>query len=147
MHRTPEKMTPKKYRYLALSIVILLLSGWNIPRTFAQPEFIRFNHLEKDGQKRYPPVTFSHESHMEEIECLTCHHDYKDGENVLDEDDLEEGNSAATCTACHSMENCDDIQKTFHGLCMGCHIRSRKEGLPHGPRLCVECHVPIPEKQ
>lgn len=140
-------MTAKKYIVFTCCSVMLLASGWSVPPSLAQPEFVTLNHLEKDGQKHYPPVIFSHESHMEELECLSCHHDYQDGENVLDEDELEEGNPAATCSACHSFESCDDVQRTFHGLCLGCHIQSRKEGQAHGPRLCVECHVPITDEK
>jgi len=139
-------MTAKKYIVFTIGI-ITLLSGWNISRSQAQPEAITLNHLETDRQKHYPPVIFYHESHMEEVECLACHHDYEDGKNVLDEDELEESSPAVVCGSCHNLEQCDDIQKTFHGLCLGCHIQSQKESLVHGPRLCVECHVPDSDKK
>jgi DNA-directed RNA polymerase subunit RPC12/RpoP len=75
-------------------------------------------------------------------ECLACHHDYKDGINVLNEDDLEEGNPAIRCAACHNGQGELDRQKAFHRQCMGCHIETRKAGQATGPEMCGTCHLP-----
>ncbi|MBW1898994.1 MAG: cytochrome c3 family protein [Deltaproteobacteria bacterium] len=107
---------------------------------FAQPEEIILNHTENSKEKRRPSVIFPHELHMESYECLDCHHKYENGENVLDEDELEEDNPAAKCSGCHDLENKCDLQKTFHRQCLNCHVNNKIPGEKPGPRMCIGCH-------
>ncbi len=91
-----------------------------------------------------PPVAFTHSNHMglEGSSCTDCHHRYEKGrprENVLDLGELEEGNSAIRCAACHRTPAA--LQKVFHQQCIGCHERLSRQGKPTGPRLCGECHA------
>ncbi len=81
-----------------------------------------------------PAAVFPHTLHADdlEIDCLDCHHIYKDGENVWDESEISD------CTACHSLEADGKIMsamKAFHANCKGCHLEENK-----GPVTCGECH-------
>ena len=109
--------------------------------SFAQEEEIVLNTGE-DLETQRTAVAFSHDLHMGIYDCLDCHHDFKDGVNVLDEDTLEEGNPDIRCSACHNDQADLDRQKAFHRQCMGCHIDTRKAGEASGPEMCGACHLP-----
>ena len=98
---------------------------------YAQPE-----EIELCRGKNRSPVRFFHDMHMGEYECLACHHDMQNGENVLDESNLEEGNPAAMCASCHGVDSKTNRTKAFHRQCMGCH-----DNVDKGPILCGECHI------
>jgi len=94
--------------------------------------------------RQRPEVVFPHDVHMDGNECLTCHHQYEDGENVLDEGNLEEGNPEIKCSFCHTDQSDVDLRTAFHRQCMGCHINTRKAGADEkkafGPEMCGSCH-------
>jgi len=142
-------------------IVFFAVSGISV--SFAQPENILLNHdagcfrNETNDEKQRSAVMFPHELHMEQFECLECHHVYEDGENVLDDSDLEEGNTDISCCSCHNSGTKIDLEYAFHNLCMSCHNENRKKfWVPRkgiqwkafmpvkgqsAPTLCGECHV------
>ncbi len=124
-----------------ISILITLLVCY-AGSLYAQPETILINNSAKFKNKRRAPVMFNHEAHMETAECLDCHHRYEDGENVMEEDELEEGNPDVLCGSCHNVNSTCELQETYHGQCMGCHIKGRKTGESAGPRMCNGCHNP-----
>lgn len=107
----------------------------------AQEEIMTLQSDELELKQR-PPVDFPHDMHMGIYECLACHHDFEGGENVLDEDDLFEGNEDILCAACHGPGDDPELQEAYHYQCMGCHIQVRKSGQPSGPELCGACHIP-----
>ena len=125
-------------------IQFLILFFVFVPIVIAQPDEILLEHNMSLKDRKRPPVYFNHELHMEEIDCLDCHHNYKNGENILDEDDLEEGNPAALCITCHKVEKSTDLEKTFHGSCFRCHIQESKKGNKNSPRICIGCHIQEP---
>ncbi len=157
---------------LSIAFVIALVvffTVFNISVTFAQSDDILLNHditcFQKkiNGNKERPAVMFTHESHMEQFECLECHHKYEDGENVLDESDLEEDNPDIACCTCHNSKTKIDLEDAFHNLCISCHNdHTKKFWIPRkgiqwkafvsvdeqqGPTLCGECHMlenPVP---
>ncbi len=90
--------------------------------------------------RQRPPVDFSHEFHMDTYDCLDCHHDYADGENILDPGDLEEGNPDIRCIACHKAGAKIDAQKAYHRQCTGCHTLVSKSEKKSLPLYCGECH-------
>ncbi|VVS91627.1 cytochrome c3 family protein [Desulfoluna spongiiphila] len=106
---------------------------------------------EADAKQR-PSVSFPHEMHFDVAEdCLSCHHDYQDGENVLDEDLLMETEpeetmvlnsmdreelSAVSCLSCHGDDAKTGPMDAFHNQCISCH-----EAEKAGPVMCGECHV------
>ena len=143
MPRTVRKRPMRTQSMIPGLVLFLVLCHGSI--LLAQSEVIMLDHQEMFEKKHYPPVPFPHELHMESIGCLDCHHDYQDGKNVLDESLLEEGNPSAQCVTCHRLEICCDVQKAYHGLCMGCHLRAAAKGNPSGPRMCAGCH-PGPKK-
>lgn len=107
----------------------------------AQDAELVLNNPDAYPEKQRTAVTFSHESHMDNLDCLACHHDYDDSENILDEDELFEGNPELRCAACHDPDTGVDLKAAFHGQCMGCHRQRRLAGAATGPELCGECHV------
>lgn len=80
-----------------------------------------------------PAAVFSHTFHADNlgIDCLECHHIYKNGENVWDD------SSESECAACHKLEadgKTLPLMKAFHTNCKGCHKKDK------GPLTCGECH-------
>jgi hypothetical protein len=92
------------------------------------------------GSLTRTPVRFPHEKHqaIEGATCLDCHHDWKDGKNVLDLGDLMSGGSSALCASCHRSPG--KLQASFHLLCIGCHDGAKVRGNPDAPRACGDCH-------
>lgn len=75
-------------------------------------------------------VLFSHKVHAADegygIECMECHHD------------IEEGETPASCSECHSADGEDSPKRSdvFHAQCIECH-----DEMGGGPAKCAECHV------
>jgi c(7)-type cytochrome triheme protein len=135
-------MIRKKRPLLLAAIIVLALAGLSLSTfSFAQDEEMLLN-TGIDISTQRSPVVFSHDLHMGLYECLDCHHDMKDGTNVLDEDALEEGNPDIQCGNCHNDQASLDLQKAYHRQCMGCHIDNRKAGNASGPEMCGACHLP-----
>ncbi len=87
------------------------------------------------------PVTFSHAKHKE-APCTTCHHEYKDGQNVW-----KEGQEVKKCGACHKLEAKDKVvglEKAYHDRCQGCHKKLKQEKKKTGPTVCAKCHAKKP---
>ena len=127
-----------------LFIVWFLLTTFNPcieghSRLYAQDADIYIENREFYPSKSRPAVYFSHEIHMETYECLTCHHDYQDGENVLSEDDLDEEKSAA-CAQCHAEGASIELKKAYHRQCMGCHRQINNQEAAGLPITCADCH-------
>ena len=84
------------------------------------------------------PVTFSHAKHKA-APCTTCHHDFKDGQNVW-----KEGQEVKKCAACHQLEAKDKmvgLEKAYHDRCQGCHKKVKKEKKDtKAPTVCNKCH-------
>jgi c(7)-type cytochrome triheme protein len=130
-----------KKQPMVLAIVLLMaVIGLSLSTvSLAQDEEILLNTGEDIPAQR-TAVAFSHDLHMGLYECLDCHHDYKDSINVLDEDNLEEGNPDIRCSACHNAQTDLGRQKAYHRQCIGCHIDTRKAGNASGPEMCGACH-------
>lgn len=66
-------------------------------------------------------VTFTHSTHQELTDCVTCHHtgDY------------------AQCKSCHGVdEKAPKAKNAYHKQCKDCHKEMKK-----GPTKCKECHI------
>jgi len=98
---------------------------------------------EASVKRKYSPVPFNHELHMGALKCTDCHHD-KGGpkNNKIDEALLVTGNPAARCVTCHNLNSNAKVQKYYHGSCLDCHEKLKKQKKPTGPELCAGCHVP-----
>lgn len=90
---------------------------------------------------------FPHDAHMESVEsCMACHHRYENGENVLQEDELD-GGDAMRCRTCHTDGASIDARKAFHRQCIACHRSMEKQNAATGPRTCGTCHPnQVPEE-
>jgi len=106
---------------------------------YAQDDDIYIENTASYHNKSRPEVYFSHENHMESYDCLDCHHDYQNGENVLDEDELENDESAG-CASCHTKEASIDLKTAYHRQCMGCHRRVNQQEADNSPITCQDCH-------
>ena len=72
----------------------------------AQTPVLQIDNREIYGTRQRPPVRFTHLQHMMRgTACLQCHHDYREGRNVLQEKDLTAGNPALRCPRCHGKTN------------------------------------------
>jgi len=137
-----ESPTSSRVKISGLFSLLFIFSivFFSVPRTLAQEENIILKHSAGGERIRKPNVVFPHLLHMEELDCADCHHKFEDGQNIIDEDELYEGNDEVMCLSCHKVKKNCDIQKLFHASCMGCHIESKKMGERSGPRLCSGCH-------
>lgn len=124
------RQTAIKFWLILLPSLLVAGSLW------AYSEDIRFG-----GQKTRGPVDFPHESHMDEADCLECHHRFENGENVLDEDELDIDNPEIYCGACHTKDSSIQRREAFHYQCITCHDELAKAGEPTGPLLCGQCHI------
>ncbi len=97
--------------------------------------------IDLGGENTRGSVMFPHEFHMGEFDCMECHHDMQDGENVLDEYDLEEDNPNILCGACHNPKEKIERMEAFHDQCVGCHNEYKMTSDPTGPTMCGECHI------
>ncbi|NWG04870.1 MAG: cytochrome c3 family protein [Syntrophaceae bacterium] len=130
----------KGYQFITVLVAVLgiiLASSLS-----AQPDKIVFDPLKLFGKSKRPGVTLSHNRHVEAgLSCKDCHHVYENGQNVLDEGQLEEGNQGVRCSACHGPKVRIGLEQAFHDQCIGCHTRLLKEKKKTGPRFCGQCHV------
>jgi len=81
-------------------------------------------------EKKYEPVTFTHDMHAEMTDdCADCHHHSEAGQTP-------------SCGECHGIPfkpdnlNMPGLKGAYHLQCMDCH----KE-MGSGPRGCTECHA------
>lgn len=95
--------------------------------------------IDTEGYRRklFKPIEFTHLEHADDyaLDCVDCHHEYKEGENVWEEGDL-----VQQCVVCHNPkqklgENAHRLPIAYHFNCKGCH----KE-VEEGPVECKECH-------
>ena len=129
----------EKYRWVLMTLAVVVSLTASL--LSAQPDQITLDHREAFGKKQRPPVVFPHLQHIEKgLACLDCHHRYEQGENVLDEGELEEGKAEIRCSACHGLKAGTRLREAFHRQCLRCHAKAEKEGKGTGPRLCEECH-------
>ena len=118
----------------------------------AQPDDILLDDQAVFTNRSRPAVDFPHMQHIDaEIECSDCHHRFKDGENVVDEGELEEDAEGIKCAACHKNESgfkfAPDLdptkrtlQQAYHRMCMSCHRQMKKENEKAGSVTCGGCH-------
>ncbi len=91
------------------------------------------------GTLRRAPVEFTHEYHAGGMSCLTCHHEFTNGKNVLDPGRLTAGDPSIQCSACHTTPAA--LERAFHAQCITCHDQLARKGQRGAPRLCGECHA------
>jgi hypothetical protein len=119
----------------------------------AQPDDISLDDSEVFTSRSRPAVEFPHLRHFDDagIECSQCHHRFKDGENIVDDSELEEGAEGIKCSSCHKSEagfrfkpDLDPtkrtLQQAYHRMCMSCHRQLRKEDKKAGSVMCAGCH-------
>ena len=80
-------------------------------------------------------VTFPHKKHNEtlKIECLKCHHTWKQGETT--------GNLCRECHRAATEGSTPSLKDASHKNCRGCHDEAKKVSKPTSPTGCAQCHV------
>jgi c(7)-type cytochrome triheme protein len=130
-------MLLKSFSVLFFLCLMLMLVT---PRVWADEEMLILDNPEVFAKNKRPAVVFPHEMHMQMVDCLSCHHDYVNGQNTLDADMLEETDPAIRCAACHAGNKVVNLKDAFHQQCLGCHRQMRTSGHATAPELCGECH-------
>ena len=123
------------------AILVLLMILFSLSLAGAREEELLLGNPDEYPENHRAAVIFPHELHVGNLECLACHHDCKDGKNILDEKKLEEGNPDILCASCHDENSGIDLEEAYHRQCMGCHRQFRLAGFATGPELCGECHI------
>ncbi len=126
----------------AFFVLLAFALGTCAPAIFADPPAVLMLAKAKVfGSLSRPAVRFTHGAHgtIQGVSCLTCHHVYKDGKNVLDLAQLTVGNPAIRCETCHASPR--DLESSFHKLCITCHDTAKAQGKVTGPRDCGDCHA------
>ena len=119
------------------AMIILILPPF--AGLYAQEAEIYIEDASVDKTNGRSAVYFPHESHMEILDCLDCHHDYQNGENVLEEDDLEE-DGFSRCANCHTNKASIELKKAYHRQCINCHRTVHKKEDLNLPITCKDCH-------
>ena len=118
-----------KKRWMGMGILVGFVLSILIPAgAFAGKDEIIFD----------PPngkVTLTHKKHHEtlKIECLKCHHTWKQGETA--------GKSCRECHKAQKEGNTPSAKDALHKDCKGCHDEAKKANKPAGPTGCTQCHV------
>lgn len=140
------------YFLVWVSILAIATLLWAV-NLKAQPDDISLDDNEVFTSRSRPAVEFPHLLHFDDagIECSKCHHRFKDGENIVDDSELEEGAKGIKCSSCHKSEagfrfkpDLDPTKRTlrqaYHRMCMSCHRQLKKENKKAGSVTCGGCH-------
>ncbi len=120
-------------------IVVALVVFWPLAPIFSQSDEMLIDNPSNSLKKSRPGVDFPHTLHMDSHDCLECHHDYQNGENVLEEDDLDEDGSAS-CSACHDASASIGLKTAYHRQCIKCHRTLNEQPDTDLPISCGNCH-------
>jgi hypothetical protein len=130
----------------ALLVTVLMLAPHFIG---AQMPAFPIDNTDVYTNKNKPSVLFDHDLHTTVAECMDCHHQYKNGQNVLEHYDLFEGAPGVMCRDCHALPGTrfqDDydpsikrLEQAYHSQCITCHRETVGQDAA-GPRTCMGCH-------
>jgi len=118
-----------KKRLISIAVLVgFVFAGLMVTGAFAAKDEIVFD-------ASMGKVTFVHKKHSEtlKIDCLKCHHTWKQGET-----------SGKKCMDCHKASaegKAPSVKDAFHNTCKGCHDEAKKANKPAGPTGCTQCHV------
>ncbi len=133
-------MNNRLFRQVLRPILLaVLLVVWPIGFLFSQPEEMLIENQIAGQKKSRPGVFFPHERHMESLDCLSCHHLYEDGKNILNEDDIDDDGSAS-CSRCHVKSASINLKTAYHRQCISCHRALNREPDNDLPITCKDCH-------
>jgi hypothetical protein len=126
-------------RMLLPILWVVLMTLWPTDTLFSQPEEIVIENEMAGLKNSRSAVSFPHELHMDSLDCLTCHHVYEDGKNILDEDELDDDGSAS-CRKCHVKSAAINLKTAYHRQCIKCHRGLNREPDNDLPITCKDCH-------
>ena len=129
-----------KRGYLAALGAALLVATLGAARAAAQDAGETIADTAVFGTLTRTPVRFTHAEHqaLNGVTCLTCHHVFRNGKNVLDPSTLKAGDPSLRCATCHATPK--DLLAAYHKLCVACHDTAITRWGATGPRTCGECH-------
>ncbi|MFH2093579.1 MAG: cytochrome c3 family protein [Pseudomonadota bacterium] len=125
-----------KIKQVLIPLFLILAAVLFVSGAYAYSPDIEFG-----GKKSRGAVAFPHENHMAGLDCTDCHHVMENGENILDESELEEDNPNILCGSCHNETSKIERKEAFHYQCMKCHNTYKMTQEKAGPTLCGECHI------
>ena len=138
-------------RFTGVLCAVLLAAASAPAPAPAQPKIITISETGIFSSPSRPAVRFTHADHasiaastpagrrIQGVSCLTCHHVFVNGKNVLDPKDIKDGDSRLRCAACHTTPAA--LERSFHLQCISCHDAAKRTGQVTGPRECGECHA------
>jgi c(7)-type cytochrome triheme protein len=123
----------------SIPLMVVLLVAWPMDALFSQPEEILIENQILGHRNSRSGVFFPHELHMDSLDCLTCHHVFENGENTLEEDEIDDDGSAS-CRNCHDSSTAINLEMAYHRQCISCH-RDLNRNLDNDlPITCKDCH-------
>ena len=130
-------------RHLAAAILAALVLVVGAPTVLCAdpPAVITITDPDVFVHPSRPAVRFTHKDHgaLQGVTCLTCHHVFEKGKNVLDPATITDTDPSLRCASCHTTPQA--LQKAFHLNCITCHDMEKRKGGVTGPRTCGECHA------
>ncbi|MCD6269150.1 MAG: cytochrome c3 family protein [Deltaproteobacteria bacterium] len=120
----------KKIVLMVALVAFLAVSAVAFANPKGPSEDLKVSEMMKSSKK--PPVMFSHAKHVKGVpDCKTCHHTW-------------DGKAAPKkCSECHTGRKSgkkDNMKKTMHKKCKGCHKDFKKASKAAGPTSCKGCH-------
>ena len=120
---------------IMLAVAALLVMGTAL--AWAQDDVMFLNSVPLGAHER-PLVKFTHAKHSAGIKCVTCHHNYDQYFNLVDDSE------GMSCQECHKVaptaKNKVSLTMAFHKQCKSCHEQAIKQGKLSGPMMCGDCH-------
>ncbi len=116
----------------------------------------------ENRQVKYPLVEFDFYLHNKHVtkhkkDCSLCHHSYDLKEDRKELALFYEPGTEASCYYCHDFSKKRgpeltkivnvakqkglNLEKSFHLLCINCHLESKNQDKDRGPIVCAECHT------
>ncbi len=128
-------MTMGKGRAVLLLAAVLMVAG----ALYGTEKLLELSGSPVFKKHSRAVVIFPHERHYAwGIGCFSCHHRYKNKENIIRVDELKVGSSGVSCASCHTGER--ELERAYHHLCMGCHEKMAETSISTGPVMCAGCH-------
>ncbi len=112
-------------RYDSMILLIAIILSLAATDLKAQQDHIWLNHPKVFMKRERPPINFPHNRHVEGgLSCKDCHHQYKNGENVLDESTLQGRESGDSNVLLVSPDPESIFRKAIHYNIMSCHKKN-----------------------
>ena len=118
-------------------LILILLCGLAAVPAWSQDDVLMLKS-DEFGEHRRAPVPFTHDKHMEIVQCLVCHHDFRLFDRAA------AAGEGTPCWECHKVKPSAvvplGLREAYHRNCIGCHQVRLNWKQKTGPVTCGECH-------